>query len=70
MTEVLAVQVNKKQLKLNHFCTEFDIPRSTALKWVHSNGFPAYNLCGHWYVDIDKFHKWRESQHLKSYKYA
>ncbi len=61
---------NKKQLKLNKFCEEYDIPRTTALKWIHSQNFPAYNLCGHWYVDIDAFIKWRKSQHLKCYKYA
>lgn len=50
----------KKQLKLSNFCKEFDIPRSTVLKWIHSDNFPAYNLCGHWYVDLKKFYKWRE----------
>lgn len=63
-------ELNKKQLKLGNFCKEFDIPKTTALGWIHSKGFPAYNLCGHWYVDLDKFYKWREQQHLKSYKYA
>ena len=61
---------SKRQLKLGNFCREFDIPKTTALGWIHSKGFPAYNLCGHWYVDLDKFYKWREQQHLKSYKYA
>ena len=60
----------KQQMKLNHFCDEFDIPRTTALQWVHTEGFPAYNLCGRWYVDIAKFYKWREKQHIKFYKYA
>ena len=61
---------NKKQLRLTNFCKEFDVPRTTALKWVHSNDFPAYNLCGHWYVDLEQYYKWRNKQHLKSYKYA
>lgn len=61
---------DKKQMKLANFCKEFDIARTTALKWAHSDGFPAYNLCGHWYVDMDKFYKWRDQQHKKSYKYA
>lgn len=61
---------NKKQLKLKSFCEEFDIPRNTVLKWIHSDSFPGYNLCGHWYIDIPAFYKWRESQHKKSYKYA
>lgn len=51
---------NKKQMKLKNFCETYDIPRTTVLKWVQSNDFPAYNLCGHWYVDISKFYKWRE----------
>ena len=60
----------KQQMKLKNFCDEFDIPRTTALKWLHDNEFPAYNLCGHWYVDIAKFYEWRKNQHTKSYKYA
>ena len=59
-----------KMMKLPKFCAEFDIPRSTALKWVHSAGFPAYNLQGHWYVDVEDFYKWRNKQHQISYKYA
>lgn len=62
--------INKKQMKLTNFCKEFDIARTTAIKWIHSDGFPAYNLCGHWYVDIDKFYRWRDLQHKKSYKYV
>ncbi len=61
---------NIKQMRLNNFCKTFDIPRTTVLKWVHSANFPAYNLCGHWYVDVSMFYKWREKQHVKSYKYA
>lgn len=61
---------NMQQMKLNHFCKSFDIPRTTVLKWVHSNDFPAYNLCGHWYVDVKQFYKWREKQHSISYKYS
>ncbi len=48
----------------------YNVARTTVLKWVHSDGFSAYNLCGHWYVDVDKFYIWRERQHKKSYKYA
>ncbi len=59
-----------KQMKLNNFCKTFDIPRTTVLKWAHSNEFPAYNLCGHWYVDLKQFYKWREKQHSISYKYS
>ena len=62
--------IEKKQMKLNNFCKSYDIPRTTALQWVHAVEFPAYKLCGHWYVDIPKYLKWREEQHIKSYKYA
>lgn len=61
---------DKKQMKLNNFCKEFDIPRTTALKWINSENFPAYNLRGHWYVDVEKYYKWRDRQHTKSYKYT
>lgn len=64
------VIINKKQLKLKSFCEEYDIPRSTALKWIHSDEFPAYNLLGHWYVDIEEFYKWRTKYHKISYKYS
>lgn len=60
----------KKQMKLSNFCTEYDIARTTVLEWVHAHDFPAYNLRGRWYVDIDKYLKWRENQHRKSYKYS
>lgn len=60
----------KRQVKLNRFCEEFDIPRTTALQWVHSKNFPAYNLCGRWYVDTEQYYRWREKQHIESYKYA
>jgi hypothetical protein len=65
----LAVQVQtnneKQQIKLVKFCKEYDIPRTTALRWIHNENFPAYNLCGHWYVDVPKFYKWREEQNNK-----
>ncbi len=54
----------KQQMKLNNFCKQYDIPRTTALKWIHSETFPAYNLCGHWYVDIPKYFEWRDKQQL------
>lgn len=59
-----------KQMKLTNFCEEFDVPRSTALKWIHANGFPAYRLSGHWYIDIDEFYLWRKEEHTRCYKYA
>ena len=27
---------DKKQMKLANFCKEFDVARTTALKWAHS----------------------------------
>ncbi len=62
--------MDNRQLKLKKFCETFDIPRSTVLKWVHDNSFPAYNLCGHWYVDVEKYYTWRTKQHHNSYPYA
>lgn len=56
----------KQQMKLKKFCDYYDVPRTTALRWIHAEGFPAYNLCGHWYVDVPKFLKWREDKHAKS----
>lgn len=53
--------MNKKQMKLKNFCEVYDIPRSTALRWANGDtGFPAYNLFGHWYVDIEAYFSWRE----------
>jgi len=57
-------------MKLNHFCREFDVPRSTALEWIHSKGFPGYRLAGHWYIDIEEYYTWRVQEHMKCYKYA
>ena len=54
------VEEKKKQLKLNNFCTEFDVPRSTALLWINSKDFPAYKISGRWYIDVDGFYEWRK----------
>ena len=62
--------MEKKQMKLPNFCKEYDIPRTTILKWVHTIDFPAYNLSGHWYVDIQQYYKWREKENIRSNKYA
>lgn len=62
--------LEKEQMKLKNFCSSFDVPRTTALQWVHTDDFPAFCLKGRWYVDIDKYYKWREIQHKKAYKYA
>lgn len=60
----------KKQLKLKNFCEEYDIPRTTVLHWVHAKDFPAFNLSGHWYIDVEEYYKWREQEHRTSYAYA
>lgn len=60
----------KKQMKLGLFCKEYDVAVGTAMKWIHSKGFPAYKLGGCWYVDIEKFLSWREEEHQRSYKWA
>ncbi len=62
--------IDKKQMKLTKFCESFDIPRTTALQWVHSQNFPAYNLMGRWYIDVDEYYLWRKKQHIKNYRYA
>lgn len=66
---ITITSTTKKQMKLSNFCREYDIARTTALEWVHSKDFPAYNICGRWYVDIENFLKWREQQHKNSYEY-
>lgn len=60
----------KKQMRLSNFCREYDIPRTNAIELIHSKGFPAYKIGGRWYVDIDKYLRWREIEHIRSYKYA
>ena len=57
-------------MRLTTFCKEFDVDQRMAYEWVHSRGFPAYKIGGSWYVDLPKYYKWREQQHMKSYKYA
>lgn len=60
----------KRQVKLNEFCNMFDIPYRTAIELIHSNGFPAKKIGGRWYVDIPGYYKWRETEHIRQYKYA
>lgn len=57
----------KKQLKLNTFCSKYDVPRSTALQWYHSSNFPMYKVEGRWYVDVDEYYEWRNVEHNRSY---
>ena len=62
--------MDKKQLRLSSFCKEFDIPKNTALLWIHSRDFPAYKIGKCWYIDLPKYYEWRELEHTKNYKYA
>lgn len=64
------IDIEKKQMKLTTFCDAFDVSRSTVELWIHSLGFPAYKISGHWYVDIPEYYEWREKEHKHSYKYA
>lgn len=50
----------KQQLRLKNFCTEYDIPRTTVLELKYSKDFPLYKIGNRWYVDVQKFIKWRE----------
>lgn len=59
-----------KQMRLSTFAKMYDIPRSTAHELIHTKGFPAYKIYGRWYVDIEKYEKWREQKHRECYKYA
>ena len=59
-----------KQMKLTMFCKEFGMPNSTVKELIHRKDFPAFKIGKCWYIDIDKFYKWREIEHQKSYKWA
>ena len=61
---------NKRQLKLNSFCSLFDVPRSTALQWYHSSNFPMYKMEGRWYVDMEEYYTWRDAEHDRCYVYS
>ena len=66
----MAAKTATQQMRLTTFCAEYDIPKNSALLWVHSKGFPAFKLGRQWYVDIPEYYKWREAQHKKDYRYA
>lgn len=53
-------QAKQKQISLRNFIVEFDVPRTTAERLIHSKGFPAYKIGGRWYIDLPQFYKWRE----------
>lgn len=64
------IETDVRQVDLLAFRRMYGIPENTVLRWIHSKGFPAYKLGHKWYVDIQKFEKWRETEHINSYKYA
>ena len=55
----------KKQIKLKTFCEEYDMPRTTVMEMIHRRDFPSYKLGGRWYVDEERYLKWREMYNLK-----
>ena len=52
--------MSKKQLKLSNFCAEYDMPRTTVMELKYRENFPVYKIGSRWYVDLQKFLKWRE----------
>lgn len=52
-------ETSKKQIKLNLFCKEYDMSRSSVLELIRTKGFPAYKIGGRWYIDTHEFIKWR-----------
>ena len=59
---------DKKQLKLNTFCSMFDVPRSTAILWYNTSGFPMYKISGRWFVDLEEYYVWRKEQLNRDYE--
>ena len=59
-----------KQMQLKQFCAEYGMTSRTVERLIYSNGFPAYKVGGKWYIDIEKYDRWREIEHRKQYKYA
>ena len=61
-----------KQIPLEQFIAEYGMPRSSVLALINrrDNPLPAYKISGRWYVAMDKYEKWREAEHKRSYKYA
>ena len=56
----------KKQLPLKEFSNEYSIPYTTLMRWIRSKRFyPAYKICGRWYVDIEDYRKWRNEEQVK-----
>lgn len=62
----------KGMITVDHFSQCMDIPKKTVMEWIYdkSEQFPAYKLGRHWYVDMKKWPAWRDSKHVRCYKYA
>lgn len=63
---------DKKMMDLKEFQDTYGIPVETTRRWIYDKRkkFPAYRLGNKWYVDIPKFLKWREVEHVRQYRYA
>ena len=59
-----------RQVDLKTFRAMYGIPENTVERWIHKKGFPAYKQGHKWYIDIRSYEKWREIEHVNSYKYA
>lgn len=62
----------KKMMDLKTFREVYGVPENTVIDWINDKKkkFPAYKLGNKWYVDIPKFLKWREVEHVRQYRYA
>ena len=56
--------------KVKTFREMYCIPETTILRWIHTKNFPAYKQGHKWYIDVKAYEKWRETEHINSYKYA
>lgn len=68
--EVINLPDEAKQMNLATFRETYGIPEDTATRFVYTKNFPAYKQGSRWYVDIDEYKKWRETEHRNSYRFA
>ena len=52
---------DKKQMKLNTFCKEYDMSRSSVIELIYRYNLPAYKIGGRWYIDTNEYERWRKS---------
>lgn len=59
----------KKQMSLSQFVKECGISRSTSLEMIHRSAqfhpLPAYKIGGRWYIDMEQYEKWRETEDFR-----